>query len=154
MLFRSNLFSRTEVFIAGKIHPHPTYTHMYPHTPDKTRKNYLSHKSLFQAVGQGVSRTHLAFFSFYLHLFLWGCVWPLVTLAAGSLRQALTPPTQGIRCPSSLPPPRQCPSASGRVKESNRLEIHSQTLCIMGDSTAHGQARGQSQGDRGCSNKH
>ena len=123
---------------------------MYPHTPDKTPKNYLSRKSLFQAVGRGVSRTHLAFFSFYLHLFLWGCVWPLwLHWQPETSTHSFYPRDLLSQLPATT-----SSSASGRVKESNGLEIHSQTLCIMRDSTAHGQVRGQSQGDHGCSNKH
>lgn len=49
----SNLFAGTEGFITRKIHPYPTRTHTCPQTPDKAPKNYLSHKSLFQAKGQG-----------------------------------------------------------------------------------------------------
>lgn len=49
----SNLFSGTEVFITGKIHPHLTLLTHIPTHPDKTPKNYLSRKSLFRAEGQG-----------------------------------------------------------------------------------------------------
>lgn len=49
----SNLFAGIEGFITRKIHPYPTRTHTCPQTPDKAPKNYLSHKSLFRAEGQG-----------------------------------------------------------------------------------------------------
>lgn len=150
----SNLFPGTEVFIAGKIHPHPTYTPRYPHTPDKTPKNYLSRKSLFQAEGQGSFKDALGFiFISFIPFSLGLCLAAVGTLATGSLRQAVTASARGTHHPSSLPLTPQSPSASGRVKESNGLETHSQILCIVGDGAAHGPVRGQGQGARGCSNK-
>lgn len=54
--------------MARKIHsPPPTSTH--PHTPDKARKNYLSHKSLLQAEAQESLKDEPAFLWFYILFF-------------------------------------------------------------------------------------
>lgn len=76
----SNLFTGTKGFITRKIHPHPTRTHTSPHTPDKALKNYLSHKSMFQAEGQGSFKDAPSF--------------PLVLFTSFSLRLCLGPHCQ------------------------------------------------------------